>query len=43
MGGGVSTDITNCALIRDVRAPRWVTCVSHSRGALSFRWYDQMP
>jgi hypothetical protein len=35
MGGRVSTDIANCVFSRDVRAPRWVTCVSHRRGALS--------
>jgi hypothetical protein len=35
MGGRVSTDVTNHVLSRDVRAPRYVTCVSHCRGALS--------
>jgi hypothetical protein len=35
MGGRVSTDISNCVLFRDVRAPRWVTCVSLGRGALA--------
>jgi len=35
MGERVSTDISNCVLFRDVRAPRWVTFVSHRRGALA--------
>jgi len=35
MGGRASTDITNRVFFRDVRAPRWVTCVSHRRGALA--------
>jgi hypothetical protein len=42
MGGRVSTDITNRVFSRDVRAPRWVTCVSHCRGALAFVAYDNL-
>ena len=37
MGGRASTDIASCVLFRDVRAPRWVTCLSHRRGALLSR------
>jgi hypothetical protein len=35
MGGRVSTEIANRVLFRGVRAPWWVTCLSHRRGALA--------
>jgi hypothetical protein len=35
MGGRAPTDITSFVFFLDVRAPRYVTCVSHSRGALA--------
>jgi hypothetical protein len=31
-----STDVTNRVLFRDVRVPRWVTCLPHRRGALAY-------
>jgi len=34
MDDGVSPDL-NIVLLRDARAPRCVTCVSHCRGALA--------